>query len=110
MKSDILSHQPEPMPRTEPLIIDRLPSERLQKVRAYIERHCGTLMKLADGGYQITFPTGTQQHLESQDERTSVYRIQFPDSAWLTWYQGGRISSVTGWPQGMSSNITIPIE
>ena len=65
---------------------------------------------LADGGYQITFPAGTRQHLGSHDERTDVYRIQFPDGAWLTWYRDGRLSSITGWPQGMSSSITIPTE
>ncbi len=83
MKSDISSNQPAPLPRTDPLIVDRMPPARLAEVQAYIEHHGGIWLMLADGGY-------------------------LPDGAWLTWYRDGRISPVTGWPQRMSSTITIP--
>ena len=110
MKPDISSSPLGPTPRTDPLIVDALPSEQLLNIRAYVEQHGGTWITLADGGYQIAFPEGTLQYVGSRDVYTTAYRIQFPDGAWLTWYRDGRISPVTGWPQGMRSCITIPVE
>ncbi|MEO9030222.1 MAG: hypothetical protein ABI413_15555 [Ktedonobacteraceae bacterium] len=110
MKPDISANQPAPTPRTEPLIIDRLTPGRLQKVQVYVEGHGGTWIMLADGGYQITFPPGTQQRLDNRNEQTETYIIQFPDGAWITWDRTGRISPVNGLPQKMSNSISVPFE
>ena len=61
MKPDISSSPLGPTPRTDPLIVDALPSEQLLNIRAYVEQHGGTWITLADGGYQIAFPEGTLQ-------------------------------------------------
>jgi len=101
------SDPPAPTPRVDPLIVDRLPPERLATIWAYIEQHGGSWTALADGGYLITFPAGTQQWQESKDERTETHLIQFPDGALITWYKSGRMSPITGLPQGMRYGINL---
>lgn len=110
MNVNISANQPTPQPRTDPLIIDPLPLEQLVSTQAYVQQHGGFWITLADGGYQIVFPMGTQQTLGYQDEYGEIYHIHFPDGAWLLWWRRGRISAVNGWPQGMSSKIVRPVE
>lgn len=110
MNHERAPRQSTPEPRTEPLIIDQFTPGMEAKMRTYVEAHGGVWVELADGGYQITFPSGTQQWQNRRTTCSTTDTIQFPDGAQLTLSTRGRISSINGWPQGLSRSISLPHE
>jgi hypothetical protein len=97
----------QPEPRTYPLVIDRVAPYDLIRCQAYIEAHGGSWMTIADGGSVILFPQGTLQWLEQEDEHISIYTIQFPDKAVLTWRRMGYVPT-RGFPASLCNQIMIP--